>query len=48
MVLIHCLEINIHLYIHYDYRHLWTDIGAPPEITQSTKELYRTYRKNTR
>ena len=25
-------------HIHYDYRHLWTDIGAPPEITQSTKE----------
>ena len=25
-------------YIHYDYRHLWTDIGAPPEITQSTKD----------
>ena len=25
-------------HIHYDYRHLWTDIGAPPEITESTKE----------
>ncbi len=25
-------------HIHYDYRALWTDIGAPPEITQSTKE----------
>ncbi len=25
-------------HIHYDYRHLWTDIGAPPEITQSTKD----------
>ena len=25
-------------HIHYDYRHLWTDIGAPPEKTQSTKE----------
>ena len=25
-------------HIHYDYRNLWTDIGAPPEITQSTKE----------
>ena len=25
-------------HIHYDYRSLWTDIGAPPEITQSTKE----------
>ena len=24
-------------HIHYDYRHLWTDIGLPPEITQSTK-----------
>ena len=25
-------------HIHYDYRALWTDIGAPPEITQSTKD----------
>ena len=25
-------------HIHYDYRSLWTDIGAPPEITKSTKE----------
>ena len=25
-------------HIHYDYRHLWTDIGLPPEITQSTKD----------
>jgi heme oxygenase len=25
-------------HIHYDYRHLWTDIGSPPEITQSTKD----------
>lgn len=25
-------------HIHYDYMHLWTDIGAPPEITESTKE----------
>ena len=25
-------------HIHYDYRALWTDIGLPPEITQSTKE----------
>ena len=25
-------------HIHYDYRSLWTDIGAPPEITQSTKD----------
>ena len=25
-------------HIHYDYRHLWTDMGAPPEITESTKE----------
>ncbi len=25
-------------HIHYDYRSLWTDIGLPPEITQSTKD----------
>ena len=25
-------------HIHYDYRSLWTDIGSPPEITESTKE----------
>ena len=25
-------------HIHNDYRSLWTDIGAPPEITKSTKE----------
>ena len=25
-------------HIHYDYRSLWSDIGQPPEITQSTKE----------
>ena len=25
-------------HIHYDYMSLWTDIGAPPEITQSTKD----------
>ena len=25
-------------HIHYDYRSLWTDIGSPPEVTQSTKE----------
>ena len=25
-------------HIHYDYRSLWTDIGSPPEITQSTKD----------
>ena len=25
-------------HIHYDYMALWTDIGAPPEITNSTKE----------
>ena len=25
-------------HIHYDYRALWTDIGAPPELTQSTKD----------
>ena len=25
-------------HIHYDYRALWTDIGAPPEITESTKQ----------
>ena len=25
-------------HIHYDYRSLWSDIGAPPEITQSTKD----------
>ena len=25
-------------HIHYDYRALWTDIGAPPEVTQSTKD----------
>ena len=25
-------------HIHYDYMALWTDIGAPPEITQSTKD----------
>ena len=25
-------------HIHYDYRNLWTDIGLPPEITQSTKD----------
>ena len=25
-------------HIHYDYRALWTDIGLPPEITQSTKD----------
>ena len=25
-------------HIHHDYRSLWTDIGAPPEMTQSTKD----------
>ena len=25
-------------HIHYDYMALWTDIGAPPEITESTKQ----------
>jgi heme oxygenase len=25
-------------HIHYDYRSLWTDIGQPPELTQSTKD----------
>jgi heme oxygenase len=25
-------------YIHRDYLKLWTDVGMPPEITQSTKE----------
>ena len=25
-------------HIHYDYRNLWSDIGTPPEITQSTKD----------
>ena len=25
-------------HIFYDYQSLWTDIGAPPEITESTKE----------
>ena len=24
-------------HIHYDYTHLWTDIGSPPELTESTK-----------
>ena len=24
--------------IHYDYSKLWSDIGTPPEITESTKE----------
>ena len=28
-------------HIHYDYRSLWTDIGAPPEITESTKEYVK-------
>ena len=25
-------------YLHRDYLKLWTDVGMPPEITQSTKE----------
>ena len=32
-------------HIHYDYRALWTDIGAPPEITESTKQLNIFFRK---
>ena len=28
-------------HIHYDYRHLWTDIGAPPQITDSTKQYMK-------
>ena len=27
--------------IHYDYSKLWSDIGTPPEITESTKEYVK-------
>ena len=42
----YCLESSLFLdtknlprapHIHYDYTHLWTDIGSPPELTESTK-----------
>ena len=42
----YCLESSLFMdtknlprapHIHYDYTHLWTDIGSPPELTESTK-----------
>ena len=42
----YCLESSLFMdtknlprapHIHYDYSHLWTDIGSPPELTESTK-----------